>query len=207
MAIPGVRSDAAPRRVIFHTLVGDVRLVLQGAGRPTDAEIDQHITEAVAMASAVRAVLVFAEGRDAVGPDAGQRAKMARAGLLRIPTAVVTASALARGVMTAVSWLGAPIQGFAPEHLLRAFEFLKISPPVRARIPAQLDSMRAALRAPYGDGRQHTTAVFSIPSEGKEPSAVALRTSVHIVDGVGPKAERRKLSADDLPQIDVRTRF
>jgi hypothetical protein len=145
MPVPETRSDAAPKRVIFQTLVGDVRLVLQGEGRPTDAEMDHHVAEAVAMARAVRAVLVIAEGRDAAGPDAGQRAKLARAGLLRIPTAVVTESALARGVMTAVSWLGAPIRGFAPEHLFRALEFLKISAPVRARIPAQLEAMRAEL--------------------------------------------------------------
>ena len=71
---------------------------------------------------------------------------MARAGLLRIPTAVVTDAVLARGVMTAVSWLGAPIKGFAPGDLFRAFEFLKISPPVRARIPALINTMRAELR-------------------------------------------------------------
>jgi hypothetical protein len=139
------RSQPAPKRVIFQRLVGDVRLVLQGAGRPTDAEIDEHIAEALAMASSVRAVLVITDGSDAAGPDAGQRAKMARVGLLRIRTAVVTESVLARGVMTAVSWLGAPIRGFGPEDLLSAFNFLEISGPVRARIPAQLDVLKAEL--------------------------------------------------------------
>ena len=70
---------------------------------------------------------------------------MARAGLLRVPTAVVTDSVLARGIMTAVSWVGTPIQGFASEHLSRAYEFLKLSGPVRARIPEQLEAMRAEL--------------------------------------------------------------
>ena len=134
--------------VLTQKLVGDVRLVLQGPGRPTNDEIAQHIAEAVAIASSVRAVLVIADGPDAAGPDAGQRAKMARAGMLRVPTAVVTESVLARRIMTAVSWIGgAPIRAFAPEQLFRAFDFLRISGPVRARIPAQLEAMKAELRA------------------------------------------------------------
>jgi hypothetical protein len=70
---------------------------------------------------------------------------MAHAGLLRVSTAVVTDSVLARGIMIAVSWAGTPIQGFASEHLSRAYEFLKLSDPVRARIPEQLEAMRAEL--------------------------------------------------------------
>jgi hypothetical protein len=141
---PSVRSS---RRVLTQKLVGDVRLVLQVAGRPTNDEIAQHIDEALAMAGSVRAVLVIADGPDAAGPDAGQRAKMARAGMLRVPTAVVTESVLARRIMTAVSWIaGAPIRAFAPEQLFRAFEFLKISGPVRARIPDQIEAMKAQLR-------------------------------------------------------------
>ncbi len=139
------RPDAAPRRVLFQTLVGDVRVVLQGAGSPTDAEVDRHIAEALAMAGSVRAVLVIAHGRDAAGPGAAQRARMARVGLLRVPTAVVTESVLARGVMTAVSWLGATIRAFAPEQLDQAYEFLDISAPARTRIPAQIEAMKAEL--------------------------------------------------------------
>jgi hypothetical protein len=138
-------TDRAPRRVLFQTLVGDVRLVLQGAGRPTDSEIDQHIKEAVAMAGFVRGVLVIAVGPDAEGPDARQRARMA-SGLLRIRTAVVTDSVLARGIMTAVSWLGGPIRGFAPEQLLQAFDYLKVSESVRTRIPLELAALKRELR-------------------------------------------------------------
>ena len=119
--------------------------MLQGEGQPSDTEVDRHIAEASEMASFVRAVLVVAEGSRAGGPDARQRARMARAGLLRVPTAVVTDSVLARGIMIAVSWTGTPIQGFASEHLDRAYEFLKLSGPVRARIPDQLEAMRAEL--------------------------------------------------------------
>jgi hypothetical protein len=132
--------------------------VLQGPGRPTDGEVDLHIDQAMAMASSVRAVLVVTDGPDAGGPDAGQRAKMARVGMLRMPTAVVTESVLARGVMTAVSWLGAPVRAFAPEDLFRAFDFLKISSPVRARIPARLEALKAELR---GEPRGRTRS--SIP--------------------------------------------
>jgi hypothetical protein len=159
--MPDIRTDPAPRRVLIQALVGDVRLVLQGAGRPTDGEVDRHIAEAVAMASSVRAVLVVTDGPDAAGPDAGQRAKLARAGLLRIPTAVVTESVLARGVMTAVSWLGAPIQAFAPEHLFRAFDFLKISGPVRARIPARLEELKAELRGEARGWTRSSTPPFA----------------------------------------------
>ncbi|HMI88779.1 MAG TPA: hypothetical protein VK550_32090 [Polyangiaceae bacterium] len=145
MQEPEARRDPALKRILLQALVGDVRLVLQGVGRPTDAEVDQHVYEALGMAGSVRAVLVVTEGREAAGPDARQRQKLARAGLLRIPTAVVTESMLARGVMTAVSWLGGPIKGFAPDHLSTALDFLKVSTPVRARIPAQLEALRAEL--------------------------------------------------------------
>jgi len=148
MHVPEAPRVRPSGRVLTQKLVGDVRLVLQSAGRPTNDEIAQHIAEALAMASSVRAVLVIADGPDAAGPDAGQRAKMARAGMLRVPTAVVTESVLARRIMTAVSWIGGgPIRAFAPEHLFRAFDFLEISAPVRARIPAQLEAMKAELRA------------------------------------------------------------
>jgi hypothetical protein len=148
MQVPEAPRIHSSRRVLTQKLVGDVRLVLQVAGRPTNDEIAQHIEEALAMADSVRAVLVIADGPEAAGPDAGQRAKMARAGMLRVPTAVVTESVLARRIMTAVSWIGgAPIRAFAPEHLFRAFEFLKISGPVRARIPGQLEAMKVELRA------------------------------------------------------------
>ena len=146
MQVPLDPDHPAPKPVLLQRLVGDVRLVLQGSGRPSDDEVDLHIAEALEMANFVRAVLVVTQGSDAAGPDAGQRAKMARAGMLRVRTAVVTDAVLARGIMTAVSWLGAPIKGFAPEHLFRAYEFLKITQPVRARIPAQLEAMRAELR-------------------------------------------------------------
>ena len=146
MLVPGAPLVQLPTRVLTQKLVGDVRHVLQSAGRPSHDEIAQHIDEALRMVRSVRSVLVIADGPEAAGPDAGQRAKMARAGMLRVPTAVVTESVLARRIMTAVSWIGgAPIRAFAPEHLHRAFEFLKISGPVRARIPAQLEAMKLEL--------------------------------------------------------------
>lgn len=138
-------GEPAKKRVLLQRRVGDVRLVLQGNGQPTDAEMGEHIEEAIRMAGFVRAVLVVAEGPSAAGPDARHRAKMARAGLLRVPTAVVTESVLARGIMTAVSWLGAPIQGFAPAQLSRACDYLKVSSSVRARITDRLEAMRAEL--------------------------------------------------------------
>jgi hypothetical protein len=139
------RGDTAKKRVLLQRRVGDLRLVLQGEGQPSDAEIDDHIAEAIEMARFVCAVLVVAEGPKAAGPDARQRAKMARAGLLRVRTAVVSDSVLARGIMTAISWVGAPIRGYASDHLFRAYEFLELSGPVRARIPEQLAAMRSEL--------------------------------------------------------------
>jgi hypothetical protein len=147
-----LRSPSEPprTRVILQRRIGDVRLVLQGNGHPSDAEMHEHIEEAIGMAGFVRAVLVIAEGPHASGPDARHRAKMGRAGLLRVPTAVVTDSALARGIMTAVGWVGAPIQGFAPAHISRAYDYLKLSSSVRARIPDRLDAMRVEL---YGSSQ------------------------------------------------------
>jgi hypothetical protein len=154
-------NQRAPHRVLLQALVGNVRLVVQGAGRPTNGEVDEHVEQALGMAGFVRAVLVVTDGPDAAGPDAQQRAKISRAGLLRVPTAVVTESVLARGIMTAVSWLGAPVRGFAPDQMYQAFEFLRISEPVRVRIPAQIAVMKAELRgmrSPSGSSRPPAAA-------------------------------------------------
>ena len=141
------RSSRPPqKRALLQRRVGTLRLVLQGNGHPSDAEVEQHIAEAVAMADYISAVLVVADGENASGPDARQRSKMAQAGLLRVPTAVVTDSVLARGIMTAVSWLGAQIRGFSHHQLAQAFEFLQLSESVRARVPEQLEAMRGELR-------------------------------------------------------------
>ena len=218
-------------RVLTQKLVGDVRLVLQVAGRPTNDEIAQHIAEAVAMASSVRAVLVIAYGPDAAGPDAGQRAKMARAGMLRVPTAVVTESVLARRIMTAVSWIGrAPIRAFSPDQLFRAYDFLQIAAPVRARIPPQLEAMKAELgvkpiapvrskqhrcrsnarvRAPAAHrlrtamAASKTPTVVAVPAIREESRRITFGAPAHVVDVVLAESERRKLGPHDLAQIDV----
>ena len=91
-------------------------------------------------------MIVIADTPDAGGPNAPQRAQMARAGLLRLPTAVVTDSEATLHVVTAMSWLGGPIRVFRPNQLEHAFDFLQISDPLRSQIATQVAGLKYELR-------------------------------------------------------------
>jgi hypothetical protein len=68
--------------------------------------------------------LVFTDGG---APSASQRAKTLEGGLVKgTRTAVVTANRIARGIVTAFSWFDISMKAFAPQEIVKAFEFLKV---------------------------------------------------------------------------------
>ena len=61
-------------------------------------------------------------------PSATQRAALGEAfGKGRFKTAVLTQSALSRGVVTAISWLGVPVRAYAFGEMHRVQEYLLLS--------------------------------------------------------------------------------
>lgn len=62
----------------------------------------------------------------------------------RIRTAVVTDDRVGRGLVTAVSWLGADIAAFSWDELERAAEFLRVPPSERRRVADILFALRRA---------------------------------------------------------------
>jgi hypothetical protein len=74
----------------------------------------------------IESALIFSDGG---GPNAHQRKLYARevARSKSRPRAVVTASALARGIVTAISWLGPRMKAFSPDELPEALDFLGIT--------------------------------------------------------------------------------
>jgi hypothetical protein len=83
---------------------------------------------------------------DGVGPNLQQRARIsAIEGASRVPTAIITASIQARGMATALSWLGLKIRAFKPEDLGAAFEFLDVPATLRSLLLEHVASFRAEL--------------------------------------------------------------
>jgi hypothetical protein len=140
-------SDGEERGYI-QRLVGNVRILVLGSRMLTEAEFDAHIVEAVNMAGSVRAVILSVLGSPPMSAE--RRAKLDRAGLVRVPTAVLTESVLVRAILTALRWLGGDARPFPMDAELRACEFLGV--PVDSR-PAVVRELRAMIAELTGRAR------------------------------------------------------
>jgi hypothetical protein len=95
-------------------------LLVHAPEPPTDAEWDAYVD--VLMAQPFDGLVVWTDG---VGPNAGQRKRLlARLGTREQLTAVITSSILARGIVTALSWVNVPIRAFSPNDVDAAIEFI-----------------------------------------------------------------------------------
>jgi hypothetical protein len=111
-------------------VVGNVHLIVVGEKNPTVADWNAYV-HAVQIEernglniTAQMRTLVFSDGG---GPNAAQR-KLA-ADVLNgrsTPVAIVTNSAIMRGVMTALRWFNPQASAFAPSELSDAMAFLQI---------------------------------------------------------------------------------
>ena len=140
----GVRESVG--NSIFQSLVGDVRVTVLGAIPLTEAELKDHIAEAVQWESQVRCVLVDVQPGGALSPR--DRVSLSNAGLLVKPTAVMVDSKLTRSILTAVSWLGGNMAAFAPGALDDACDHLNIDASQRMTIARTLHSLRPRLKKP-----------------------------------------------------------
>jgi hypothetical protein len=131
---------------ILQAWVGDVRVVAQGAIPLTDAELREHIAEAVRWEQQVRCVLVEVQRGGVLSPR--DRVALGNAGLLAKPTAVLVDSLLTRSILTAVSWLGGSMAAFAPQELDEASNHLQIDQAQRPAIARALGALRPRLAKP-----------------------------------------------------------
>jgi hypothetical protein len=75
-----------------------------------------------------------------------QRSKLSRIpALKRVPSVVVTASTVGRGIVTAISWLGTKVRAFAPAHLDDGFDYLGLPPGLRPAVLREVAALRMGL--------------------------------------------------------------
>jgi hypothetical protein len=121
----------------------DVVIGVHTERAPSDDEWDGWI-ELCAKATPNRlGFLVFTDGG---GPSSIQRSKLSMIPeLKRIPSAVVTSSAVGRGIVTAVAWLGTKVRAFAPVNVRDALDYLRVPQELRYGILREVASLRMGL--------------------------------------------------------------
>ncbi len=106
---------------IAHEIVSGTMLLVHAPKAPANDDWNAYIEEL--SSDKVERLLVFTDG---VGPNAAQRDRMHKRLSRDFPTAVVTPSLIARGIVTAISWLGREIRAFRPDELDDAIEYLRV---------------------------------------------------------------------------------
>ncbi|HXX67954.1 MAG TPA: hypothetical protein VEK07_12260 [Polyangiaceae bacterium] len=138
-------------RTLVQGFIGDVRLVVRRALRPSDREFDEHIADAVAGLDSTRVVLVALVG-DALDTEfaAKQRAKLSIPGLFKKPHAVLAPS-IRPEVLLSRRWVGeARIRVFGPDAFHDACDFLEVASSLRPELHAALASGKEQVSG--GDG-------------------------------------------------------
>lgn len=120
-----------------------VYTLVYGEDAPTDEEWVHCVALCRERAGRDSRFLVETRGG---GPDAKQRKALAE--LMRhedTRVAVLTDSIIARGILTALAWLGLPQRGFALDDVRAAGAYLQLSPEELTLASAELDRLRAIL--------------------------------------------------------------
>jgi hypothetical protein len=145
-------------------MMGRLSVVVHTAIPPTEQEWGAWL-------DAVRATPIGPEGiRNLVyslggGPSASQRG-----GAIDLMkdhphrTAIITTSAVVRGIVTAVSWFLKGMKVYPPSQFDRAFEFLEVGQDEREVVRSKIRGLCDALAIAYPSWKQ-TLAGDSIPSE------------------------------------------
>ena len=91
-------------------------------------------------ASRGTAILIVSNGG---GPNSAQRAEIDRLSYWRDrPTAIVTESAIARGIVTAILWTGKNIRAFYPHQIDDAFDYIAVVAAWRPELVRALAGMK-----------------------------------------------------------------
>ncbi len=130
-------------RSIQWQTYGRVMLLAHADVAPDEAEWMRYAEDLVARAKqgTIDTLLVFTDG---AGPSPRQRKSV-----IDVPkhfrTVVITRSAISRGIVTALAWVGVNIRAFAPSELDAGFARLEIPTADREPMMRLLASMRLSL--------------------------------------------------------------
>ena len=149
----------------FRAIEDDLVVYVGGDVPPDHAEWQAYVRHVEESARRWRTktrlykVFVFV---DDSSPNAAQRAAVWKAADgAHVRSAIVTSSMVARKVITAFGWLGAPMRGFAPRDLRAAATYLELP---LDRLPTVIRSARFLARSVGG-----VRAVDEIPQDLPQP--------------------------------------
>ena len=134
-----LRADSLRFDIIDH-----VMLIVHADVPPDEADWARMAVVRNANREKIRSNLVIAPPRASI--NARQRADVAQ--FMRetgTSVAVLTDSALIRGVARAVGFLGVQVRAFAPSELASALNFLVVPPSRHAEMSRRIDAMKAQL--------------------------------------------------------------
>jgi len=125
-------------------IVDHVMLVVHADMPPSDADWARMVVVRNANRDRIRSNLVIAPPRASI--NASQRSDVAQfMKATGTSIAVVTDSALIRGVARAVGFLGVQVRAFAPNELTSALNFLVVSPSRHPEFGRRIEIMKAQL--------------------------------------------------------------
>jgi hypothetical protein len=113
---------------------------------PVDAEWDEYLKFLVESKHPSARLLVLTQGG---GPSAAQRGRL-RTVLehypkKKLPTAILTGSVVARGIVTAISWFDQSIEAFPPQQLGAAIKYLGLPAAAEIEIARALEVLKKKL--------------------------------------------------------------
>jgi hypothetical protein len=118
---------------------GGTMVVAHGPDNPGEAVWASFVATMKELRSEVGRVLVFSAGGS---PNAKQRAHL-RQQVGTIHAAILTDSIVARGAVTALSWLGLSIAAFAPPQVTGAMDYIGVPPDERELVRRTLGHVKA----------------------------------------------------------------
>jgi hypothetical protein len=101
---------------MVYRYVDGIYVMVHTVTAPSDDEWNQHCKELETVHASLRGVLVFTAGG---GPTSKQRERLRSSVPSSIPpTAIMTDSALVRGIITSINWfVNNPLSAFEPQNL------------------------------------------------------------------------------------------
>jgi hypothetical protein len=111
-----------------------VFFAIHGEEAPDEREWEDMMVPLIRLAEkgAIRCVLIFTDGG---APNGAQRKRITdNQAVAPLPTSCVTDSAVVRGVLTALRWMGKVGKPFSPAHIHEALDHLQIPPGQRPEL-------------------------------------------------------------------------
>jgi hypothetical protein len=145
------QKEGAMARHMAWSTYGDLLLLAHDEHRPTDDEWRSWLRAYETRSPRIRGVLVRSLGG---GPSSSQRKELVEAmeaQTIRTPTAILTSSAIARGVLTALSWFLSAERlprTFTLDDVVAALTFLGVDAASEGGVRAELARLAGSLDLP-----------------------------------------------------------